>query len=136
MSPSNAYSGLISFRTDWIDLLVVQGTIKSILQHHNSKTSVLRHFFCVCLPLLNLFCICQILTVPVIYCDHSCMKCSLDSYNFLDTSRKCQEKIILPFPFYCYPVFLCIIYLRKPSQLSLLFSRTLHTVEYVFCFLP
>ena len=39
--PSNEYSGLISFRTDWLDLLAVQGTLKSLLQHHSSKTSFL-----------------------------------------------------------------------------------------------
>ena len=43
ISPSNEYSGLISFRTDWFDLLLVQGTLKSLLQHHSSKTSILRH---------------------------------------------------------------------------------------------
>ena len=43
ISPSNAYSGLISFRMDWLDLLVVQGTLKSLLQHHSSKASVLWH---------------------------------------------------------------------------------------------
>ena len=43
ISPSNEYSGLISFRTDWLDLLAVQGTLKSLLQHHRSNTSVLRH---------------------------------------------------------------------------------------------
>ena len=41
--PSNKYSGLISFRIDWFDLLEVQGTLKSLLQHHSSKASVLRH---------------------------------------------------------------------------------------------
>ena len=41
-SPSNEYSGLISFRIDWFDLLVVQGTLKSLLQHHSSKASILR----------------------------------------------------------------------------------------------
>ena len=41
-SPSNEYSGLISFRMDWLDLLAVQGTLKSLLQHHSSKASVLR----------------------------------------------------------------------------------------------
>ena len=40
ISPSNLYSGLISFRIDWFDLLAVQGTLKSLLQHHNSKTSI------------------------------------------------------------------------------------------------
>ena len=43
ISPSNEYSGLISFRIDWFDLLAVQGTLKSLLQHRSSKTSVLRH---------------------------------------------------------------------------------------------
>ena len=43
ISPSNEYSGIISFRVDWLDLLTVQGTLKSLLQHHNSKASILRH---------------------------------------------------------------------------------------------
>ena len=42
MSPSNEYSGLISFRMDWIDFLAVQGTLKSLLQHHSWKPSILR----------------------------------------------------------------------------------------------
>ena len=42
ISPSNEYSGLISFRIDWFDLLAVQGTLKSPLQHHSSKASILR----------------------------------------------------------------------------------------------
>ena len=42
-SPSNEYSGLISFRIDWFDLLAVQGTLKSLLQHHSSKVSILQH---------------------------------------------------------------------------------------------
>ena len=42
ISPSDEYSGLISFRMDWFDLLAVQGTLKSLLQHHNSKASILR----------------------------------------------------------------------------------------------
>ena len=41
ISPSNEYSGLISFRIDWLNLLAVQGTLKSFLQHHNSKASIL-----------------------------------------------------------------------------------------------
>ena len=43
ISLSNEYSGLTSFRMDWLDLLVVQGTLKSLLQHHSSKASILRH---------------------------------------------------------------------------------------------
>ena len=42
ISPSNEYSGLISFRIDWLDLLAVQGTLKGLLQHHSSKASVLQ----------------------------------------------------------------------------------------------
>ena len=56
ISPSNEYSGLSSFRTDWLDLLTVQGTLKSLLQHHSSKASILRRsaFFMVQLSHLNM----------------------------------------------------------------------------------
>ena len=43
ISPSNEYSGLLSFRMDWLDLLAVQGTLKSLLQHHSSKAPILQH---------------------------------------------------------------------------------------------
>ena len=43
ISPSNEYSGLISFRIDWFDLFAVQETLKSLLQHHSSKASILRN---------------------------------------------------------------------------------------------
>ena len=43
ISPSNEHPGLISFRMDWLDLLAVQGTLKSFLQHHSSKASILQH---------------------------------------------------------------------------------------------
>ena len=43
ISPSNEYLGLISLRMDWLDLLAVQGTLKSLLQHHSSKASILSH---------------------------------------------------------------------------------------------
>ena len=43
VSASNEYSGLISFRMDWLDLLAVQGTLESLLQHHSSKASIFRH---------------------------------------------------------------------------------------------
>ena len=56
ISPSSEYSGLISFRMDWLDLLAVQGILKSLLQHHSSKASVLWHsaFF-------------------IVQCSHPCM---------------------------------------------------------------
>ena len=52
ISPSNEYSGLLSFRMDWLDLLAVHGTLKNLLQHHNSKISILWHstFLIVQLP--------------------------------------------------------------------------------------
>ena len=65
-SPSNEYSGFISFRIDWFDLLEVQGTLKSLLQHHSSKASTLQHSaFCLLfipvmvfrLPLTTITCI-------------------------------------------------------------------------------
>ena len=43
ISPSNEHPGLVSFRMDWLDLLAVQGTLKSVLQHHSSKASILQH---------------------------------------------------------------------------------------------
>ena len=43
ISPSKEYSGMISFRMDWLDLLAVQGILKSLLQHHNSKASIFQH---------------------------------------------------------------------------------------------
>ena len=43
ISPSNEYSGLTSFRMGWLDILAVQGTLKSLLQHHSSKASILQH---------------------------------------------------------------------------------------------
>ena len=51
--PSNEYSGLISFRTDWLDLLAAQGTLKSLLQHHSLKSSVVRHSSFLCGPTLT-----------------------------------------------------------------------------------
>ena len=53
ISPSNEYSGLISFMIDWLDLLAVQGTLKSFLQHHSSKASILWHSAFFIVQLLN-----------------------------------------------------------------------------------
>ena len=55
ISPSNEYPGLISFRMDWLDLLAVQGTLKSLLQHYSSKASILQHsaFFMVQLSMTS-----------------------------------------------------------------------------------
>ena len=53
ISPSNEYSGLISFRMDWLDLLAVQGTLKSLLQNHSSKASILEHSAFIYSPILQ-----------------------------------------------------------------------------------
>ena len=86
ISPSNEYSGLISFRIDWFDLLAVQGTLKSLLQHHNSKASVLwcSAFFMMKFshlyrttgkpivltigPLLAKWCLCFLICCPGLWC--------------------------------------------------------------------
>ena len=71
ISPSNEHPGLISFRMDWLDLLIVQGTLKSLLQHHSSKASILQHsaFFILQLShpymLLLLCCLCPTLCDPI-----------------------------------------------------------------------
>ena len=53
ISPSNEHPGLISFRMDWLDLLAVQGTLKSLLQHHSSKASILLHSAFIIVQLLH-----------------------------------------------------------------------------------
>ena len=53
--PSNEYSGLISFRIDWFDLLAVQGTLKSLLQQYSSKASILQHSAFFMIPLTHLY---------------------------------------------------------------------------------
>ena len=55
ISPSNEHPGLISFRMDWVDLLAVQGTLKSLLQHHISKASILRCSACLIVQLSHLY---------------------------------------------------------------------------------
>ena len=55
ISPSNKYSGLISFRMDWLDLLAVQGTLKNLLQHHNLKSSTFQHSACFMVQLSQLW---------------------------------------------------------------------------------
>ena len=58
ITPSNKHPGLISFRMDWLDLLAVQGTLKSLLQHHSSKASLLRHSVISHRALLFHMCVC------------------------------------------------------------------------------
>jgi len=70
----------------------------------------------------------SLLLLSFIVHENTCMKCSIDSSNFLEE--------ISSFPFYCFPLLLCVVHLRKPSYLSLLCSETLHSVGYIFPFLP
>ena len=72
ISPSNEYSGLIFFRMDWLDLLAVQGTLKSLLQHHRSKSSILWHsafLIASYYPILSKHLIlrCPLLLLPLIF---------------------------------------------------------------------
>ena len=55
ISPSNEHLGLISFRVDWLDLLAIKGTLKSLLQHHSSKASILQHSAFFIVQLINIY---------------------------------------------------------------------------------
>ena len=77
ISPSNEYSGLISVRMDWLDLLTVQGTLKSLLQHHSSKASILLH---------SAFFIFQLTSIRDYWKNHS--------FDYMDL---CQQKMSLLF---------------------------------------
>ena len=81
---------------------------------------------CCCHPFL-ISSACQVYTASVLYCAHLCMKYSLGVFNFLEK--------ISSFPFYCFPLFLCIDHLGRLSYLSLLFSGTQHSDGYIFPFL-
>ena len=81
ISPSNEHPGLISFRMDWLDLLAVQGTLKSLLQHHSSKASILQ---------LHLF----ILTFLLFLWD----KTSTDNRSWELLSLKCPLSLEIPRP--------------------------------------
>ena len=88
ISPSNEYPGLIYFRMDWLDLLAVQGTLKSLLQHHSLKASILWH---------SAFFIVQ-LSHPYMTTGKTI---ALSRWTFVD------KVMSQSFPFYCFPLFLC-----------------------------
>ena len=83
ISPSNEHPGLISFRMDWLELLAVQGTLKSLLQHHSSKASILRSsaFFIVQLsyPYMTTGKTIALTrwTISVTYCHWGCLICQV-----------------------------------------------------------
>ena len=89
--PSNEYSGLISFRIDWLDLFAVQGTLKSLLQHHSSKASILQYsaFFTVQLSHPAFFTNTYLLTVRSV----SKWAAKLKGLNMSPCRLKCYYKI-------------------------------------------
>ena len=117
ISPSNEYSGLISFRMDWLDLLAVQGTLKSLLQHHSAKASILWHsgFFMVQLS-------------------HPYMTngkiIALSRWTFVDTVMSC-------FLIYCLGILrskcLLISWLQSPSAV-ILEPKKLRVCHCFYCF--
>ena len=66
ISPSNEYSGLISFRIDWLDLLAVQGTLNSLLQHHSSKAVIETYLILRCMHIFLIYLLYHWLSVPLI----------------------------------------------------------------------
>ena len=107
ISPSHEYSQLISFRMDWLDLLAVQGTLKSLLQHHSSKASILwcsaffmvqlshpyiatgKTYFWLYRPLLAKWCLCFLLCF-LIWC-HSFSSKEQASFNFMAAVTICSD---------------------------------------------
>ena len=116
ISPSNEYPGLICFRMNWLDLLAVQGSLRSLPQHHNSKASILRH---------SAFFIVQ-LSPPYMTTGKTI---ALTRRTFVD---KVMSQSV---PFYCFPLFLCTDHWGRLSYLCLLYSGTLHSNTYIFPFL-
>ena len=76
ISPSNEYSGLISFKIDWLDLLAVQGTLKSLLQHHSSKASILWHSAFLIVQLLHPYMTNTLILVqwPIVMSSKNCVE--------------------------------------------------------------
>ena len=125
ISPSNEYSGLISFRMDWLDLLAVQGTLKSLLQHHSSKSSILRlsAFLTVQLShpymttgttraLTRWTLVSKVMSLVLIHCQvgHSFSSKEQVSFNFMAAVTICsdfgaQENTICHC-FHCFPIYL------------------------------
>ena len=118
ISPSNEHPGLISFSMDWLDLLGVQGTLKSLLQHHSSKAPILQH---------SAFFIVQ-LSHPYTTTGKTI---ALTRQTFVG-----KVMSLLFIVFYCFPLFLCTDHWGRLSYLSLPFFGTLHSDEYIFPFLP
>ena len=104
ISPSNEYSGLISFKMDWLDLHVVQGTLKSLLQHHSSKASILQcsAFFIVQLsyPYMTTGKTIALTRWTFVLKVMSLLFNMLSRLviTFLPRSKQCKEYMFLPYP--------------------------------------
>ena len=125
ISPSNEYAGLISFRMDWLDLLAVQGTLKSLLQLHSSKASILQHsdFFMVQLSATPWTAACQ--ASPLITSSRSLLK--LMSIELVMPSNHlmlCHPLLLLPSIFPSIRVFSneSVLHIRWPKYWTFSFS--------------
>ena len=90
ISPSNEYSWLISFRIDWFVLLAIQGTLKSLLQHHNSKASTLRHSEFFMVPLSHPYKCCFL--GQMLICQLSWI-CKQTCYFFFNQNITCNSRV-------------------------------------------
>ena len=155
ISPPNEYSPLISFRTDWFDLLSVQGTpnidslVLSFLYgptvtsiHDYWKNHSLDYTDLVGKVMSLLFNMLSRLVIAFLPRSKCLLISWLQSPSAVILEPKNIKSIIVfivstiySFLFYCFPLFLCIVYVRRLSYLCLLFFGILHSVEYIFCFL-
>ena len=91
ISPSNEYSGLISFRTDWFDLLAFQGILKSLLQHHSSKTLILQLSAIFMIQLLHPYVTCGKTIEKNYSCDYMELCCQSDVSAFYYAVQVCRR---------------------------------------------
>ena len=146
ISPSNEYSGLISFRMDWLDLLAVQGTLKSLLQHHSSKTSIpwrlgltndIMYIFICLLFLYILWCYVCVLIFSLFF-KMGCFKCS---WCILDTNSLSHMYCATFSPTLAYlyillsMIFTEILNLKKVQTINIFIHR-LFLVLYLKTLLP
>ena len=123
ISPSNYYSGLFSFRIDWLDLLAVQGTLKSLLQHHNSKALILQHS-----------------TFLIVQLSHPYMTIgktiALTRWTFVGKVMSLLFNMLSRFliPFLPRSKCLLISWLLSPSAVILDYWYTLPGIWYMLCF--
>ena len=107
VSPSNEYSGLISFRIDWLDLLAVQRTLKSLLPHHSSKASILQHSAFFMVQLSHLYMTTgktTALTRQTFVGKVMCLLCNMLSRFVIVFLLRSKVKVVQSCPTHCNPV--------------------------------